>query len=106
MAVNEIKLILDYTVIQCYTYIASGDAKPLKKGAVMNILKAFRLDESLVERLAKLAQGTHRTEKFYVEEALRYYFAEYEDCQIAKDRFNDPKSKVLTSQEMRKRLGV
>ncbi len=72
----------------------------------MNILKAFRLDESLVDRLAKLAQGTHRTEKFYVEEALRHYFAEYEDARIAKDRFSDSKSKIISSQEMRKRLGV
>ncbi len=72
----------------------------------MNVLKAFRLEGSLVVKLARLAQGTHRTEKFYVEEALKQYFAEYEDCQIAKDRFNDPKSKVLTSQELRKRLGV
>lgn len=72
----------------------------------MKVLKAFRLEESLAEKLAKLAQGTHRTEKFYVEEALRHYFTEYEDAQIAKDRFNDPKSKVLLSQEMRKRLGA
>ncbi len=72
----------------------------------MNVLKAFRLEGSLVAKLARLAQGTHRTEKFYVEEALRQYFTEYEDCQIAKDRFNDPKSKVLTSRELRKRLGV
>ena len=72
----------------------------------MNILKAFRLDESLVGKLTKLAKGTHRAEKFYVEEALRHYFTEYEDAQIAKDRFNDPKSKVISGQEMRKRLGV
>lgn len=72
----------------------------------MNILKAFRLDESLVSRLAQLAQSTQRTEKFYVEEALRHYFAEYEDSQIAKDRFSDPKSKIISSQELRKRLGV
>lgn len=72
----------------------------------MNILKAFRLDESLVGKLAKLAQGTHRTEKFYVEEALRHYFLDYEDAQLAKDRFSDPKSKIISSREMRKRLGV
>lgn len=72
----------------------------------MNVLKAFRIEESLVEKLTKLAQGTHRTEKFYIEEALRYYFAEYEDARIAKDRFNDPKSKIISGQEIRKRLGV
>ena len=70
----------------------------------MKILKAFRLEESLAERLSKMAQKTNRTEKFYVEEALKHYFAEYEDCQIAKDRFNDPKSKVIDSKEMHRRL--
>ena len=72
----------------------------------MNILKAFRLEHTLAEKLSQLAQRTHRTEKFYVEEALRQYFSEYADCQIAKDRFSDPKSKVISSEEMRKRLGV
>ena len=72
----------------------------------MYILKAFRLEESLVEKLARIAKKTQRTEKFYVEEGLKHYFAEYEDCQVAKDRFNDPKSKVITSHEMRKRAGV
>lgn len=72
----------------------------------MNILKAFRLEKSLVNKLSSLAKRTHRTEKFYVEEALKQYFAEYEDSQIAKDRFNDPKAKVISAQELRKRLGV
>ena len=72
----------------------------------MPILKAFRLEESLVEKLSRMAKKTQRTEKFYVEEALKQYFTEYEDCQVAKDRFNDPKSQVITSQEMRRRLGV
>ncbi len=72
----------------------------------MNILKAFRLEESLVQTLTKIAKNTNRTEKFYVEEALKQYFSEHEDSQIAKDRFSDPKSKVIGSQEMRRRLGV
>ena len=72
----------------------------------MTVLKAFRLEESIVEKLNRLAQKTRRTEKYFVEEALKQYFAEYEDCQIAKDRFEDPKSKIITSQEMRKHLGV
>ncbi len=72
----------------------------------MNILKAFRLEKSIVSKLRDLAKQTHRTEKYYVEEALKHFFAEYEDCQIAKERFNDPKSRVIGSEEMRKRLGV
>ena len=72
----------------------------------MTVLKAFRLEESIVEKLNRLAQKTRRTEKYFVEEALKQYFAEYEDCQIAKERFENPHSKVISSQELRKKLGV
>ena len=72
----------------------------------MSVLKAFRLPESLAKKLSKIAQETHRSEKFYVEQALQHYFEDYADAQVAKDRFNDPHSKVISSQEIRKRLGV
>lgn len=77
-----------------------------KGGLNMNILKAFRLPEKLVERLSKLAKETHRSEKYYVAEALQHYFEDYADAQIAKDRFMDPKSKIISSKELRKNLGV
>ena len=72
----------------------------------MTVLKAFRLPESLVARLSRLAKETHRSERFYIVEALQHYFEDYADAQIAKDRFNDPTSKILPSEEMRKKLGV
>lgn len=72
----------------------------------MNILKSYRLSKTLVEQIRQLAEKTHRTEKFYVEEAIRSYLDSYIDAQIAKDRFNDPKRKVISSKEMRARLGV
>ena len=72
----------------------------------MNVLKAFRLPETLVDKLSRLAKRTHRSERFYVEEALNHYFDEYLDAQIAKDRFNDPKSKIITGKDLRKRLNV
>ncbi len=72
----------------------------------MNILKAYRLPKTLVDRLVSLSRETHRTEKYYVEEALRQYLEEHADAQLAKDRFNDPKTKIITSKEMRARLGV
>lgn len=72
----------------------------------MSVLKAFRLPEPLVKKLAILAKETERSEKFYVVEALKRYFDEYLDGQIAKDRFADPKSKVISSEEMKKRLDV
>lgn len=72
----------------------------------MTVMKAFRLPVELADRLVKLAKATHRSEKFYVEEALEHYLEDYADAQVAKDRFNDPKSKIVTGSELRKRLGV
>ncbi len=72
----------------------------------MTVLKAFRLPEGLARRLSSLAKVTHRSEKFYVTEALNHYFEDYADAQIAKDRFSDPQSKIISPAELRKRLGV
>jgi predicted DNA-binding protein len=72
----------------------------------MTLLKAFRLPAELVNRLASLAKATHRSETFYVTDALVHYLEDYADAQIAKDRFNDPKSKIISGPELRKRLGV
>ncbi len=40
----------------------------------MTLLKVFRLPAGLVNRLASLAKVTHRSETFYVTNALAYYF--------------------------------
>ena len=72
----------------------------------MTVLKAFRLPADLAQQLSSLAKATHRSEKFYVAEALAHYLEDYADAQIAKDRFNDPKSRIIPGGELRKRLGV
>ena len=72
----------------------------------MTVLKAFRLPVGLVNRLHQLAKATHRSEKFYVTEALSHFMEDYADAQIAKDRFNDPKSRIVPAAELRKRLDV
>ncbi len=72
----------------------------------MTILKAFRLPVELANRLSSLAKATHRSEKFYVAEALAHYLEDYADAQIAKDRFHDPKSKIIPATDLRKKIGV
>lgn len=72
----------------------------------MTILKAFRLEKKLVNRLTKIAKENRRSEKFYIEEALRLLFEEYEDLRIAKERIEDPNTEIISSKEMRKRLGI
>ena len=72
----------------------------------MTILKAFRLPVELASRLSSLAKATHRSEKFYVAEALAHYLEDYADAQIAKDRFNDLHSRIISGAQLRKKLGV
>ncbi len=52
----------------------------------MTLLKAFRLPAALVKKLASLAKATHRSETFYIIDALKHYLEDYADAQIAKDR--------------------
>ena len=72
----------------------------------MTVLKAFRLQSALVNRLARLAKASHRSETFYIEQALTHYLEDYADAQIAKDRFADPKSTIVSAKELRNRLGL
>lgn len=72
----------------------------------MTTLKAFRLPTELADRLKELAEETQRSEKFYVVEALRRYFEDIEDASIAKERFENPTTKIVSSKEMKKRLGI
>lgn len=72
----------------------------------MTVLKAYRLPVDLANKIASLAKATHRSEKFYVAEAITHYLEDYADAQIAKDRFNDPKSRIISAAELKKRLGV
>ena len=72
----------------------------------MTLLKAFRLPAVLVNRLASLAKATRRSETFYVTDALKHYLEDYADAQIAKDRFNDPKSRIISGARIRGNLGV
>jgi predicted DNA-binding protein len=69
-------------------------------------LKAFRLPDDLKEKLEKTAKKTNRTETFYVVQALKHYFEKQFDYQTAKDRFEDNDDEIITSEEMRKRLGL
>ena len=72
----------------------------------MTTLKAFRLPAELADKLSLLSKATNRSQNFYVTEALAHYLEEYVDAQIAKDRFNDPKSRIISGTELRKKIGV
>ncbi len=67
---------------------------------------AVRLDDDTERRLEKLAKETHRPKSYYVREAVRLYLDEQEDYEIALSRLHDHSDKLISSNEMRKRLGL
>lgn len=67
---------------------------------------AVRLDKQTEDRLEKLAKETNRPKSYYVREAIKYYLAEQEDYEIALTRLHDHTDEIISSGEMRERLGL
>ena len=65
-----------------------------------------RLDRELEKKLEKLARKTHRPKSYYVREALRLYLDEIEDYELALERLHNPRDKVISAEEMWRRLGL
>lgn len=65
-----------------------------------------RLDRELERRLEEIVRRTHRSKSYYVREALRLYLDEIEDYEIALQRLHDPRDKVVSAEDMWRRLGL
>ena len=66
---------------------------------------SIRLPENLTKALARLAETTERSKTFIIRRAIESYMTDYADYQIALDRLNDKDDPILSSVEMKKRLG-
>lgn len=64
-------------------------------------LKALpvKVPEEIYNRLANLANKTHRTKTFYVREALLNYLEDLEDTYLAVERLKEP-GKNITMEEV------
>ena len=69
-------------------------------------LKAFRLPEDLVTKMDEVAKVTERNGSFIVRKALEQYLGEYEDYKIALRRLHDENDKIITLDELRRRIGA
>lgn len=67
---------------------------------------AVRLDKQTEDRLEKLAKETNRPKSYYVREAIKQYLTEQEDYEVALNRFHDQTDEIISSDEMRERLGL
>ena len=66
---------------------------------------SVRLADRTARALERLAKATDRPKTYFIEKALESYLAEHADYQIALDRLQDKDDPVISSAEMRKRIG-
>ena len=61
------------------------------------------VDEKIIDKLNTLAKETHRKKSYYVNQALKEYFEEIKDYNIALSRKGE---QSLTLKETKKQLGI
>jgi len=66
---------------------------------------SVRLTDRTAKALEDLARATDRPKTYFIEKALESYLAESADYQIALDRLRDKDDPIVSSRELRKRLG-
>ena len=71
----------------------------------MPVSISVRLPEETAKALDDLASATERSRTYLILKALETYLAEYADYQVAIDRLRDKDDPVISSGELRKRLG-
>ena len=71
----------------------------------MPVSVSLRLPEEMHEQLEEIAEDIERSKSFLIKKAIEQYLDEYIDYRIALDRSNDKDDEIISSKELRKRLG-
>jgi RHH-type rel operon transcriptional repressor/antitoxin RelB len=66
---------------------------------------SVRLTDSTARALEDLSKATDRPKTYFIEKALESYLGEYADYQIALDRLRDKDDPIVSSADLRKRIG-
>jgi len=72
----------------------------------MSKIITVRLPEEISDKLDDLSCEIKRNKSFIIKSALEQYLNEYADYQIALDRLKDKQDKIITSEDLRKDLGI
>jgi RHH-type rel operon transcriptional repressor/antitoxin RelB len=67
---------------------------------------SVRLSAETAKRLDRLAREIDRSKSQLINKALEEYLEEYEDYLVALGRLNDKNDRIISSKEMRKKLGL
>lgn len=72
----------------------------------MSIPISIRLPDRLAKELDDIAKETERPRSYHVQKALQNYLEDQADLQVALDRLHDVNDQMISSDEMRKSLGL
>jgi RHH-type rel operon transcriptional repressor/antitoxin RelB len=72
----------------------------------MSKVITVRIPEEISEKLDDLSRDMRREKSFIIKSALVQYLDEYMDYQIALDRLKDKDDEIITSEDLRKELGI
>ncbi len=75
-------------------------------GFIMSKVITVRLPEDLSGKLDDLSTELRRKRSFIIKSALEQYLNEYADYQIALDRLKNKQDTIITSEVLRKELGI
>ena len=72
----------------------------------MSTAISVRIPKDLANQLDSIAKETERPRSFIIQKALESYIEDFADLQIALDRLHDKGDGIISSNEMRKSLGL
>ncbi len=72
----------------------------------MSTTLSVRLPDDLAHNLEDIAKETKRSKSFHIQRALETYMENFADLQVALDRLQDQTDPIVSSEEMRKNLGI
>jgi len=72
----------------------------------MSTAISVRIPKDLANQLDSIAKETERPRSFIIQKALESYIEGFADLQIALDRLHDKGDEIISSNEMRKSLGL
>jgi len=77
-----------------------------RKDKYMSTAVSIRLPDVLAKDLEHIADETERPRSFHIQKALESYIEDFADVQIALDRLRNQKDAIVSSNDMRKSLGL
>jgi len=67
---------------------------------------SIRMSDSMAERLELLSMEINRSKAYIIKSALKKYFDEYADYQVALDRIRDKDDRIISPEEMRELFDI